>query len=122
MHRPRHLESLDISNCSSLRNAFPACIAEDLIHLKHLRITCCGEMREIIGGNEQHQQKEITHHDDGIIVFPELKELKLVRLKNLTSFCCYQSGESDTYYKVHNDYSEDVCVKLERAAEETPTE
>lgn len=101
LHRLRNLERLDISFCSSLRNVFPPCIARDLIHLQQMEIRKCDMMREIIRDGEQ-KQKEITHDDDGtIIVFPELTKLKLVDLKNLTSFWCYQGGESDTY-KVHS--------------------
>lgn len=96
LHRLRNLEKLDVSHCRGLRNAFPCCIARDLIHLRQLRFIRCGMMREIIRGGEREEEE--------IIVFPELKELELVDLKNLTSFWCYQSGESSTYtytYKVH---------------------
>ncbi|KAL8090039.1 hypothetical protein AgCh_039487 [Apium graveolens] len=97
LHRLRNLERLDISFCSSLRNVFPPCIARDLIHLQHMEIRKCDMMRELIREGEQ-KQKEITHDDDGtIIVFPKMTKLKLVDLENLTSFWCYQGGESDTY-------------------------
>ncbi|KAL8110378.1 hypothetical protein AgCh_026192 [Apium graveolens] len=85
LSRMRDLETIRIRHCNTLKNVFPPCIARDLIHLKELDVTNCELLREIIGVDEQ----ETT---DGI-VFPELTDLCLDKLPNMTSFWCYQTGE-----------------------------
>ncbi|KAK1394705.1 hypothetical protein POM88_013761 [Heracleum sosnowskyi] len=89
-----NLKKLSISDCDSLRHVFPSSIARDLMHLEKLEVFSCKMMTEIIGEGEQ----EITEQDvSNVIVFPELTELRLTGLPNLTSFWCYQNGEVKTY-------------------------
>ncbi|KAK1382877.1 hypothetical protein POM88_020612 [Heracleum sosnowskyi] len=60
-------------------------------------IHSCGMMTEIIGGGDEQKQKEISDNEDhDIIVFPNLTELNLFYLHNLTGFRAHQNGESNT--------------------------
>lgn len=86
-----NLKKLRISDCNSLRHVFPSSIARDLMHLEKLEVFSCNMMTEIIGAGGQ----EITEQDvSNVIVFPELTEVRLTGLPNLTSFWCYQNGEA----------------------------
>lgn len=89
-----NLKKLRISDCNSLRHMFPSSIARYLMHLEKLEVFSCKMMTKIIGEGEQ----EITEQDvSNVIVFPELTELRLTGLPNLTIFGCYQNGEAKTY-------------------------
>lgn len=89
-----NLKKLRLSDCNSLRNVFPSAIARDLMHLEKLEVSSCIMMREIIGVGEQ----EITEQEvSNVIVFPELMDLRLTGLPNLTSFWYYQSEEAKSY-------------------------
>ncbi|KAK1373781.1 hypothetical protein POM88_029974 [Heracleum sosnowskyi] len=61
-------------------------------NLKTMEVSDCKMMRDLIGAVEQ---EETTN--DAIMVFPELKVLKLVDLPNLTRFWCNCSQEANTY-------------------------
>ncbi|KAK1382878.1 hypothetical protein POM88_020613 [Heracleum sosnowskyi] len=105
LNRLHNLEYLNIEDCSRLRNAFPPCIARDLIRLEYMWIHYCGMMTEIIGGGDQQKEKEISDNEDhDIIMFPNLTDLNLVDLQNLTGFRAYQNWESNTC-KVHLFFS-----------------
>ncbi|XP_058071055.1 disease resistance protein RPS5-like [Magnolia sinica] len=74
-----NLQTLDIYNCHGLRNLFTLSVAQGLSQLENLEVISCEGMEAIIA-------KEVDNEvaDQGML--PRLRTLKLVGLKQLTSF------------------------------------
>ncbi|XP_058205120.1 disease resistance protein RPS2-like isoform X2 [Rhododendron vialii] len=77
------LTSIRVHNCRRLRNLFQLTIVGCLTQVKHLFISSCGMMEEVI--RKEHQ--EDIHVATNRIVFPKLEVLKLVKLPRLMGFC-----------------------------------
>ncbi|CAL5423000.1 unnamed protein product [Camellia sinensis] len=78
-----NLTSLNIKGCGSLRYVFPSSISELLVKLQVIEVTECRVM-ELIIGEEQKVDDDVATN---ILMFPQLKTLKLRDLPNLRSFC-----------------------------------
>ncbi|KAA8538882.1 hypothetical protein F0562_025574 [Nyssa sinensis] len=78
----RNLKLLKISQCNGLRNLFPRSASEGLIHLEELEIDSCEIMKEIVANESGEEEKEAND----VIVFPQLRSLKLKNLPELVSF------------------------------------
>ncbi|KAF2290913.1 hypothetical protein GH714_016611 [Hevea brasiliensis] len=77
------LRKLNVYDCNSLRNILSVAVAKCLVQLQELDIRRCHMLEEIIVPKED--EKEEASND--IIVFPELKSLKLDQLPSLKNFC-----------------------------------
>ncbi|XP_054780231.1 uncharacterized protein LOC129287958 isoform X3 [Prosopis cineraria] len=76
-----HLSHIDVRYCFKLKNLMSSSTAKSLVQLTIVEVAQCAMMEEIVtvGDNEEDKEDEI--------VFGKLKILKLVDLRNLTSFC-----------------------------------
>ncbi|CAL5351731.1 unnamed protein product [Camellia sinensis] len=79
-----NLTSLNIKGCGSLRYVFPSSISKLLMKLQEIEVTECRVVEVIIGGEELKVDDEVATN---ILMFPQLKTLKLRDLTNLRSFC-----------------------------------
>ncbi|CAL5423008.1 unnamed protein product [Camellia sinensis] len=80
----KNLTSLNIKGCGSLRYVFPSSISKLLMKLQEIEVTECHVVEVIIGGEELKVDDEVATN---ILMFPQLKTLKLRDLTNLRSFC-----------------------------------
>ncbi|KAH9754182.1 putative disease resistance protein [Citrus sinensis] len=76
----QNLANLVVSCCEGLKIVLTPSIAKTLVRLRYMEIESCDEITEIVLVDDVVAQEEV-------ITFRELKELKLLHLKNLTSFC-----------------------------------
>ncbi|XP_059657629.1 uncharacterized protein LOC132304111 isoform X11 [Cornus florida] len=88
-----NLKDLHLSNRDNLENVFSPSTARYLVHLQKLKIFNCEKMEQIVAieRGELGEVEENKVHDE-IIVFPQLKYLRLEKLPNLKSFCCCSRG------------------------------
>uniref|UniRef100_A0A5B6Z8R0 Uncharacterized protein n=1 Tax=Davidia involucrata TaxID=16924 RepID=A0A5B6Z8R0_DAVIN len=77
----KNLKQLDINKCGGLRNLFPRSASEGLIQLEELKIESCVIMKEIVANERGEEEKKATD----VIVFPQLRTLKLIELPELVS-------------------------------------
>ncbi|XP_024156556.1 uncharacterized protein LOC112164559 isoform X2 [Rosa chinensis] len=75
----QNLQSLVVSRCFELENLFTADVAQRLLHLEDLSVELCPMLDNIIEASKDTV--------DNKIVFPELKNLTLIKLPQLTRFC-----------------------------------
>ncbi|PRQ35461.1 putative toll-like receptor, P-loop containing nucleoside triphosphate hydrolase [Rosa chinensis] len=75
----QNLQSLVVSRCFELENLFTADVAQCLLHLEDLSVELCPMLDNIIEASKDTV--------DNKIVFPELKNLTLIKLPQLTRFC-----------------------------------
>ncbi|XP_059657630.1 uncharacterized protein LOC132304111 isoform X12 [Cornus florida] len=85
-----NLIDLHLSNRDNLENVFSPSTARYLVHLQKLKIFNCEKMEQIVA-IERGEVGENKVHDE-IIVFPQLKYLRLEKLPNLKSLCCCSRG------------------------------
>ena len=71
----QNLTTLEVTHCNRLKNVLTSSIAKSLMRLRQMKIESCRMITEIVMAK------------DDVIAFCELKELKLLNLKSLTSFC-----------------------------------
>ncbi|CAK9159058.1 unnamed protein product [Ilex paraguariensis] len=76
------LRVVTISDCDELKHLFRQCIAGGLRQLEELDVRSCSNMEEILA-----KDGEGAVAQENVIVFPELKSMKLVGLPNLMRFC-----------------------------------
>ncbi|KAM5582446.1 hypothetical protein ABKV19_002723 [Rosa sericea] len=75
----QNLQSLVVSRCFELENLFTADVAQCFFHLEDLSVELCPMLDNIIEASQDTV--------DNKIVFPELKNLTLIKLPQLTRFC-----------------------------------
>ncbi|XP_068336000.1 probable disease resistance protein At4g27220 [Pyrus communis] len=75
----RNLTTLYIFDCHGLQYLIPCSVAKNLQQLKELEVESCQRMVEIVAGNEDNPENEIT--------FSCLQHLKLSDLPSLKGFC-----------------------------------
>ncbi|KAL9450775.1 hypothetical protein AB3S75_012500 [Citrus x aurantiifolia] len=76
----QNLTNLVVSRCKRLKIVLTSSIAKTLVRLRYMEIQSCEEITEIVLVDDVVAKDEV-------ITFRELKELKLLDLKSLTSFC-----------------------------------
>lgn len=91
LHRLRNMEYLKVEDCNSLRDVFLPSISRGLVHLTKLEVMYCMKITKIIGTSQ------IEEFTDAIIIFPELRKIKLKFLPKLNIFWLYQVGEANIY-------------------------
>ncbi|GMP41238.1 hypothetical protein CsSME_00011405 [Camellia sinensis var. sinensis] len=81
-----NLRDMKVVGCGKLKYVFQPSIAQTLHQLEELWVRDCEEMEEIVAAkqNEGHEEEERVDYK---MVFKSLKELRLVRLPNLSGFC-----------------------------------
>ncbi|KAH9694190.1 Importin subunit alpha-1a [Citrus sinensis] len=77
----QNLTTLAVSHCGRLKNVLTSSIAKTLVRLREMTIQSCVMITEIIVADDNVAAK------DEVIAFSKLKELKLLYLESLTSFC-----------------------------------
>ncbi|PSS09622.1 Disease resistance protein [Actinidia chinensis var. chinensis] len=102
----RNLTTVGVYECDKLRYIFPLSIARGLVLLQYLNIECCAMVESIV----EEEKGEETESSIEKIVFPDLREITLDNLHNLTCFC---KGR----YAVEYPYLEEMylvnCPKME---------
>ncbi|GAY62725.1 hypothetical protein CUMW_220120 [Citrus unshiu] len=76
----QNLTNLVVSCCERLKIVLTSSIAKTLVRLRFMKIESCDRITEIVLADDVVAKDEV-------ITFRELKELKLLDLKSLTSFC-----------------------------------
>ncbi|KAL9447639.1 hypothetical protein AB3S75_015167 [Citrus x aurantiifolia] len=76
----QNLANLVVSCCEGLKIVLTPSIAKTLVRLRYMEIESCDKITEIV-------LVDGSVAKDEVITFRELKELKLLDLKSLTSFC-----------------------------------
>ncbi|XP_059657641.1 uncharacterized protein LOC132304111 isoform X23 [Cornus florida] len=79
------LRSMRVCECHKLVNVIASNVLPSLQKLEKLEVSECDSVEEIVAVERGQLEKEDIVHDE-IIVFPQLKYLKLKDLKNLKSF------------------------------------
>ena len=77
----QNLKDIDIYNCKGLQGLGPPSMFAALVHLHELKIKSCPQIRDVI---TKETAEDVIR--ERIIVFPQLKTLKLSDLYNLESF------------------------------------
>ncbi|KAH7853865.1 hypothetical protein Vadar_007462 [Vaccinium darrowii] len=77
------LKSITVKDCEQLEYVLPSYMLPQLHNLLELEIRDCKELEVIV--SNKLKEKEATNND--ILVFPQLKTLKLRSLDNLKCFC-----------------------------------
>ena len=77
--------NVNLSNCQSLKNLFPASITRSLLELEKLHVSSCG-IKEIVS-------KEGVEEEAARFVFPRLSSLELYSLEELG---CFYPGKHTT--------------------------
>ena len=75
----QNLTNMVVSRCNNLKIVLTSLIAKTLVRLRYMKIKSCDRITGIVLGDDVAK--------DEVITFRELKELKLVDLESLTSFC-----------------------------------
>ncbi|KAK9218725.1 hypothetical protein WN943_007362 [Citrus x changshan-huyou] len=73
-----NLATLEISYCNGLKNLLTSSIAKTLVRLREMTIESCVTITEIVLAEDAAK--------DEVVAFSELRELKLLKMQNLTSF------------------------------------
>lgn len=82
-----NLKSLLVIDCKSLKNLFTWDVARCLLQLEDLLVDHCYSLDTIIEASEETENNKI-------VVFPELKNLALRYLPQLTKFHCTTGGSA----------------------------
>ncbi|RWR88011.1 putative disease resistance protein isoform X1 [Cinnamomum micranthum f. kanehirae] len=80
------LEALRVVNCKKLKYLLPARLLQQLRCLKSISVMGCGQMKEIVGGEEE---MEITREDDtnAMLKLSQLHSLEIIDLRELKGIC-----------------------------------
>ncbi|XP_060974351.1 uncharacterized protein LOC115695606 [Cannabis sativa] len=81
-----NLETLRVERCHWLRYLLSSSTAATLVQLVEMEIRDCDEMKEIINIDNGNEEEDKSTHHHSLIVFQNLKVLKLQNLPNLQSF------------------------------------
>ena len=76
----QNLTNLVVSRCNNLKIVITSSVAKTLVRLRYMEIQSCDRITEIVLADDVVAKDEV-------ITFRELKELKLLNLESLTSFC-----------------------------------
>ncbi|KDO38849.1 hypothetical protein CISIN_1g037562mg [Citrus sinensis] len=76
----QNLTNLVVSHCKRLKIVLTSSIAKTLVRLRYMEIESCDKITEIVLVDDVVAQDEV-------ITFRELKELNLLQMQNLISFC-----------------------------------
>ncbi|KAK9927547.1 hypothetical protein M0R45_024728 [Rubus argutus] len=76
-----NLTILSINNCNDLKFLFSISMAKSLVELKHLEVSTCEIMEEIVSTRDQSNEETIDN------IFCKLESLTLDGLPNLARFC-----------------------------------
>lgn len=98
-----NLTTLIMDQCDGLRFLFSYSMAKSLVQLKHLEISRCLIMKEVVSLNK-------SGGEDMENIFSKLNHLQLQHLPNLTRLC---SGSYIELQSLETLHLED-CTKLER--------
>ncbi|TXG48206.1 hypothetical protein EZV62_027500 [Acer yangbiense] len=94
---------MELENCKSLENLFPASITRSLLELEKLHVSSCG-IKEIVSKEERVDQEEAAR-----FVFPRLSSLKLYSLEERG---CFYPGKHTTEWpklrKLKVEYGEKI--------------
>ncbi|XP_028121280.1 probable disease resistance protein At4g27220 [Camellia sinensis] len=82
-----NLRYLHVESCGKLKYVFQPSIAQALHQLEYLWVTDCEEMEEIVAAKQNEGQQQEEERVDYKMVFESLKEIRLIRLPNLSGFC-----------------------------------
>ena len=77
----QNLTIVVVNNCDHLKGLIPSFMSASLVHLRHLHVTSCKAMKEIVFIEESAQVKGNNTS------FPKLESLQLYDLPNLERFC-----------------------------------
>ena len=83
----QNLQRLVVNQCGSLKYLFPSSSVNILVQLKHLSITNCMSVEEIIAIGGLKEEETST------VLFPKLEFMELSDLPKLTRFCIGSSIE-----------------------------
>lgn len=73
------LRSLEVYDCTKLKTLFTTDVAQSLLQLEDLSVESCSSLDRVIEASEEIENRKI--------VLPELKDLLLKDLPELTRFC-----------------------------------
>ncbi|KAJ8628499.1 hypothetical protein MRB53_021806 [Persea americana] len=82
----KSLESLEVSLCDKLKYLLPARLLQQLRCLKSISVKSCGQMKEIVG---EEEEMGITREDDNnaMLILSQLQSLKISRMSKLKGIC-----------------------------------
>eukprot|EP00268_Persea_americana_P028352 TRINITY_DN2752_c0_g1_i7.p1 TRINITY_DN2752_c0_g1~~TRINITY_DN2752_c0_g1_i7.p1 ORF type:complete len:979 (-),score=143.35 TRINITY_DN2752_c0_g1_i7:389-3325(-) len=82
----KSLESLEVSFCHKLKYLLPARLLQQLRCLKSISVKSCGQMKEIVG---EEEEMGITREDDNnaMLILSQLQSLKISRMSKLKGIC-----------------------------------
>ncbi|KAH1030302.1 hypothetical protein J1N35_046035 [Gossypium stocksii] len=78
------LKVVTISDCNKLETIFPACLAQNMLHLQELNIRRCDRLEQVIGFV---QEEEIIENDCPLYCWPKLEILRIESCKSLKYIC-----------------------------------
>lgn len=97
----QNLTTLIVDRCDHLSFLFSVDMIKSLVKLKHLEISICESIKEVVSSSENGEENMEN-------VFPNLEILKLNELPNLTRFC---SGSSIVFRSL-KELDIQGCTKL----------
>lgn len=86
-----NIRELEVYECKRLRHVFPVILVQNLHQLSKLNISNCEKLEQIIVSDDDMPASSSSQgygekNDKGMVIFPRLKELYLVRLPCLVRF------------------------------------
>ncbi|KAI8557045.1 hypothetical protein RHMOL_Rhmol05G0303600 [Rhododendron molle] len=87
------LRYLAVWNCEKLMNVVPSHMLPQLKSIETLEVSECPKMEVIAILEKKEEETQEAINKDMIIVFPQLREMTLRRLKNLKGVCAYKSED-----------------------------
>ncbi|KAK3200438.1 hypothetical protein Dsin_023853 [Dipteronia sinensis] len=103
-----NLQKVEVSNCQSLKDLFPASIARSLLQLIQLKVERCGKLEEIVA--KEGESKAAVR-----FVFPEVTSIGLYNLPQLRAF---YPGVHSSKWLVLKELEIVGCDKIELLASE----
>ncbi|RWR88010.1 putative disease resistance protein isoform X1 [Cinnamomum micranthum f. kanehirae] len=78
----KSLESLNVFSCDKLKYLLPARLLQQLRCLKSISVSCCTQMKEIVG---EEEEMGITREDDNkaMLILSQLQKLEIIALQEL---------------------------------------
>ncbi|KAM5572916.1 disease resistance protein [Rosa sericea] len=97
-----NLTTLSICSCDHLSFLFSFSMAKSLVELKHLEVSRCAIMEEIVSTRDQSNEENIY------IMFCKLESLTLDQLPNLTRLCTESCTEFPPVRKIDTELGESI--------------